>query len=98
LPSARLIFLLLIGRAIVGSPRLLLVDEPTEGLAAGAIEEVLRALELLRAEVSMVIVEQNLSVVSRFADRIYCMKEGHIAAELSDPADVRNQTYLETYL
>jgi len=90
--------LLLIGRAIVGSPRLLLVDEPTEGLAAGAIEEVLKALELLRDEVSMVIVEQNLSVVSRFADRVYCMKEGHIAAELSDPADVQNQAYLETYL
>lgn len=90
--------LLLIGRAMVGSPRLLLVDEPTEGLAAGTIEEVLKALELMRGEVAMVIVEQNLSVVSRLADRIYCMKEGHIPAELSDPADMQNQSYLETYL
>jgi ABC-type branched-subunit amino acid transport system ATPase component len=90
--------LLLIGRAMVGSPRLLLVDEPTEGLAAGAIEEVLKALELMRGKVAMVIVEQNLSVVSRFADRIYGMKEGHIAAELSDPTEVRNQAYLETFL
>lgn len=90
--------LLLIGRAVVGSPRLLLVDEPTEGLAAGTIEEVLKALELMRGEVSMVIVEQNLSVVSRLADRIYCMKEGHIPAELSEPADIQNQSYLETYL
>jgi ABC-type branched-subunit amino acid transport system ATPase component len=90
--------LLLIGRAVVGSPRLLLVDEPTEGLAAGTIEEVLKALELMRGEVSMVIVEQNLSVVARLADRIYCMKEGHIPAELSEPADMQNQSYLETYL
>ena len=90
--------LLLIGRAVVGSPRLLLVDEPTEGLAAGTIEEVLKALELMRGEVSMVIVEQNLSVVARLADRIYCMKEGHIPAELSEPADIQNQSYLETYL
>ena len=90
--------LLLIGRAVVGSPRLLLVDEPTEGLAAGTIDEVLKALELMRGEVSMVIVEQNLSVVARLADRIYCMKEGHIPAELSEPADIQNQSYLETYL
>uniref|UniRef100_A0A7C3Z1V1 ATP-binding cassette domain-containing protein n=1 Tax=Desulfobacca acetoxidans TaxID=60893 RepID=A0A7C3Z1V1_9BACT len=90
--------LLLIGRAMVGSPRLLLVDEPTEGLAAGSIEEVLKALELMRGEVTLVIVEQNLSVVSRLADRIYCMKEGHIPAELSEPADIQNQSYLETYL
>lgn len=90
--------LLLIGRAMVGSPRLLLIDEPTEGLAAGVIEEVLKALELMRGEVAMVIVEQNLSVVSRLADRIYCMKEGDIAAELCDPADIQNKSYLETYL
>jgi ABC-type branched-subunit amino acid transport system ATPase component len=90
--------LLLIGRAVVGAPRLLLIDEPTEGLAAGTIEEVLKALELMRGEVTMVIVEQNLSVVSRLADRIYCMKEGYIPAELSEPADIQNQSYLETYL
>jgi ABC-type branched-subunit amino acid transport system ATPase component len=90
--------LLLIGRAMVGSPRLLLIDEPTEGLAAGTIEEVLRALELMRGEVTLVIVEQNLAVVSRLADRIYCMKEGHIPAELSEPADIQNQACLETYL
>lgn len=90
--------LLLIGRAMVGSPRLLLVDEPTEGLAAGTIEEVLKALELMRGKVTMVIVEQNLAVVSRLADRIYCMKEGHIPAELSEPADIQNQARLETYL
>jgi ABC-type branched-subunit amino acid transport system ATPase component len=90
--------LLLIGRAMVGSPRLLLIDEPTEGLAAGTIEEVLKVLELMRGEVTMVIVEQNLSVVSRLADRIYCMKEGHIPAALSEPADIQNQSYLETYL
>jgi ABC-type branched-subunit amino acid transport system ATPase component len=90
--------LLLIGRATVGAPRLLLIDEPTEGLAAGTIEEVLRALELMRGKVTMVIVEQNLAVVSRLADRIYCMKEGHIPAELSESADIQNQACLETYL
>lgn len=90
--------LLLIGRAMVGPPRLLLIDEPTEGLAAGTIEEVLKALELMKGEVTMVIVEQNLSVVSRLADRIYCMQEGRIPAELSEPASIQNQSYLETYL
>ena len=64
----------------------------------GTIEEVLRALELMRGKVTMVIVEQNLAVVSRLADRIYCMKEGHIPAELSESADIQNQACLETYL
>lgn len=90
--------LLLIGRAMVVPPRLLLIDEPTEGLAVGTIEEVLKALELMKGEVTMVIVEQNLSVVSRLADRIYCMKEGRLPVELSEPADIQNQSYLETYL
>jgi len=90
--------LLLIGRAMIGSPRLLLIDEPTEGLAAGTIDEVVKALELVKGDVTLVLVEQNLSVVSMLADRIYCMKEGRIPAELSDPADICNRELLETYL
>lgn len=90
--------LLLLGRALIGEPRLLLIDEPTEGLAAGTIEEVLRVLEMVKRQVSMLIVEQNLAVVSRLADRVYAMKEGRIPAELTAAEEIQNRGRLEQYL
>ena len=91
--------ILLIGRALVASPRLLLIDEPTEGLAAIVIEDIFRILmEMKQEKVSTFIVEQNLSIVSRLADRIYIMKEGKIIKEMVDPAEVRNTAELESYL
>lgn len=90
--------LLLLGRALVGSPRLLLIDEPTEGLAAGIIEEVFKVLDRIKGTVSMVIVEQNLPVVCRLADRVYAMKEGGIPAHLTTEAQIQDQSLLEQYL
>jgi ABC-type branched-subunit amino acid transport system ATPase component len=76
--------ILLIGRALIGKPQLLLVDEPTEGLAAKIIGEIVDILLKMKAHISMVVVEQNLSTVSRLADRIYIMKEGKILREIAD--------------
>ena len=91
--------ILLIGRALVGSPRLLLIDEPTEGLAAIVIEDITRILNQLKTEnVSAIIVEQNLSLVSRLADRIYVMKEGKIIKEIADKTEIGETTDLENYL
>lgn len=90
--------ILLIGRALVGKPKLLLVDEPTEGLAAVVIDDIFRILSGMKESVSAVIVEQNLSVVSRLADRIYIMKEGKIAREVTDPAEIRESAQLECHL
>jgi ABC-type branched-subunit amino acid transport system ATPase component len=89
--------LLLIGRALLGEPKLLLIDEPTEGLSGGAVEEVFAALDRSKGKVAMVIVEQNLSLVGRLAERVYAVKEGRIAAELSGAA-VRDEATLESYL
>jgi ABC-type branched-subunit amino acid transport system ATPase component len=90
--------LLLIGRALVGNPRLLLIDEPTEGLAAGTIEEVFHLLSETKGKVSMLIVEQNLAVVRELADRVYAMKEGRVPAELKEHAAIQDRTRLEEYL
>ncbi|MBE0576530.1 MAG: ABC transporter ATP-binding protein [Desulfuromonadales bacterium] len=90
--------LLLLGRALIGDPKLLLIDEPTEGLAAGIIEEVFKVLEMLKGQVSMLIVEQNLAVVRELADRVYAMKEGKIPAHLTDKTDIRDNAVLERYL
>jgi ABC-type branched-subunit amino acid transport system ATPase component len=90
--------ILLIGRALVGRPRLLLIDEPTEGLAAIVIEDIFRILQRMRQTVSSIIVEQNLSIVRRLADRIYVMKEGRVVREIADKGEIADSAQLECYL
>jgi len=90
--------ILLIGRALVGQPRLLLIDEPTEGLAAGTINDIMNALNVLREKVSMLIVEQNLSVVGALADRLYIMHEGKITREIAGNSEIKDKRTIETYL
>ena len=90
--------ILLIGRALVGNPKLLLIDEPTEGLAAGTINDILNVLSLMRGKVSMVIVEQNLSVVGMLADKVYMVKEGKIMKEMVDKTEINDKAEMERYL
>ncbi|MDD5284545.1 MAG: ATP-binding cassette domain-containing protein [Desulfuromonadaceae bacterium] len=90
--------ILLIGRALIGNPKLLLIDEPTEGLAAGTINDVLNVLSLMRGKVSMVIVEQNLSVVGMLADKVYMVKEGKIMKEIVEKAEINDKMAMESYL
>jgi branched-chain amino acid transport system ATP-binding protein len=71
--------LLAIGRSLLGNPRLLLVDEPTEGLAPLMVKEVRNVLaEINRAGVSILLVEHNLKVAMSLAHRVYLMGKAHI--------------------
>jgi ABC-type branched-subunit amino acid transport system ATPase component len=90
--------MLLIGRALVGNPKLLLIDEPTEGLAAKVIDDISRILIEMKGKVSMIVVEQNLAIVSRLADRIYIMKEGNVLQEIADQRMMKDQSYIESLL
>jgi branched-chain amino acid transport system ATP-binding protein len=71
--------MLAIGRALVSNPDLLLVDEPSQGLAPMIVEEVYRILAELKAGgVAIVLVEQNALLALKIADRAYVMDAGRI--------------------
>lgn len=82
--------ILLMGRALIGNPQLLLVDEPTEGLAAIIVGEIIDILLKMKSRISMIVVEQNLATVARLADRLYVLKEGVFSREITDKASIEN--------
>ena len=71
--------MLAIGRALMSNPALLLMDEPTEGLAPLLVREVGRVIaELKRAGLSILLVEQNLPMAASVADRVHVLNRGQI--------------------
>ena len=77
--------MLAIGRALLLEPRLLVMDEPTEGLAPVIVEQVAQALRDLAAggDISVLLIEQNLGVALSVADRIGVMVNGRITSEMA---------------
>ena len=80
-----------IGRALLNPNRLLLIDEPTKGLAPALVAEVASVLERIAETESVLLVEQNLGVVRRLAQTVVVLDQGRVvhtgaAADLDDEA------------
>ncbi|ABE37290.1 ABC transporter related [Rhodopseudomonas palustris BisB5] len=74
--------MLSIARALMGNPDLLLLDEPTEGLAPIVVEELVHAIARLKQDaMTVLLVEQNINVALALADRCYVLDHGAIVAE-----------------
>jgi branched-chain amino acid transport system ATP-binding protein len=77
-------------RTLMGNPTLVMIDEPTEGLAPKIVEQVAGLLEAIRARgVSILLVEQKLAIALDISARLYVMGHGRIVFE-GTPAQVRN--------
>jgi branched-chain amino acid transport system ATP-binding protein len=71
-----------ISRALLGSPGLVLLDEPSQGLAPRMVQQVLEVIRRLRKEgVAVLLVEQNPSTALSVADRVYVMDKGRVVHE-----------------
>ena len=89
--------MLMIGRAILGRPKLLLVDEPTEGLAPSIVMHLKDVFRELSKKTALVIVEQNLPLVCAISNKVYALKEGRVMAELTDREPIKPEM-CEKYL
>ncbi|MFZ0932260.1 MAG: ABC transporter ATP-binding protein [Syntrophobacteraceae bacterium] len=92
--------LLTVARTLMGNPGLILVDEPTEGLAPLIVKEVIEMLTTVRnSGVTVLMVEQNFKVAIKLADRFYIMSKGQIVfegdLEALTAADDARKSYLE---
>jgi branched-chain amino acid transport system ATP-binding protein len=91
--------MLAIGRALVTNPSLILLDEPSEGLAPVAVDRVIETCQELRREkISILLVEQNIHVAEALANRVYILLSGVTAHESTAVEFLENLDLRQKYL
>lgn len=91
--------MLAIGRALVGGPDILLLDEPSEGVQPSIVDEISENIQSIRDEMNATVlfVEQNLEFTENTADRCYVMVKGTIVDELA-PENLRDSRTVREYM
>ena len=91
--------MLAIGRALVTNPSIILLDEPSEGLAPVAVDRVVEICrELLKENISILLVEQNIHVAEALADRVYILVSGQTVYESTAEQFLENVELRHKYL
>ena len=91
--------LLAIARCLCGKPRLVLLDEPTEGIQPSIIDEIVETLQRLRASsgLTMILVEQNLDFIAALSQRILIIQKGTITREVQ-PGDLGDPSLVGEFI
>ena len=90
--------MLAIARGMIGDNDLLLVDEPSEGLAPMIVDDVVDALRAASEDTTMVIVEQNFSLAMDLADRFYLLDQGQVVESCSTEGMTADDERIRRYL
>jgi branched-chain amino acid transport system ATP-binding protein len=91
--------MLAIGRALVTNPSLLIMDEPSEGLAPVILDQLIETIQsLLETDISILLVEQNLRTATALVDELYVMVAGSIVAQVEGELLMHDQEAREKYL
>jgi urea ABC transporter ATP-binding protein UrtE len=91
---------LAIGRALMGRPRLLLLDEPSEGIQPSVVDDILMTLRRIVRErhMSLILVEQNVDIALALSDRIDFIDQGRVAASEMAAALKANATLIDRHM
>jgi branched-chain amino acid transport system ATP-binding protein len=91
--------LLALARCLCAEPRLILMDEPTEGIQPSIIEEMVETLQTVRRRrpVTVVLVEQNLNFIASLSDRILILQKGEVTREIP-PEIARDRTMMDEFV
>ncbi len=89
--------MLLMAIALIGKPELILMDEPTEGLSPQIILDLSETFKKVSKITTLLIVEQNIPLITDIGDRVYCMQEGKILQRSFDKNEIKEFAF-EKYL
>ena len=91
--------MLAIARALMTHPKVLMLDEPVEGLAPVIVDEIVAQIKLIKATgMSIILVEQNLQVCTQLADRHYIVEQGRIVYSAGNAEFLADDSVKDRYL